>query len=319
MTRSLHASAAEKSRTWLLLEHPGPWPRYMHEMALPPALAEVIDRADARGVRVQLIRRPRARRATPPLRVYAGVTAGDDAWLEGREIDDPGELAALDLDALADERRPGFGAPIHDPVLLVCTHGRRNTGCARLGRPLATALDDDPPRGGWATHPQDAAAPGHVGDRPGSAGRVAADTAVWETTHVSGDELAANLVCLPHGLYYGRLTAEAARAAVDAYRRGEVALPHYRGRAGLPTPLQAVEHFVRHETGRTRVDDVTVESWVTENHVTEARVRAGGARLRVAVQPYAAAAPLCSGCRLSYRLLELSAETPYAELHYRGH
>ncbi len=57
---------------------------------------------------------------------------------------------------------------------------------------------------------------------------------VWETTHVGGHRFAANLVILPHGLYYGPVGLEAATAAIGAYQRGAVALDRYRGRAGYP-------------------------------------------------------------------------------------
>ena len=52
---------------------------------------------------------------------------------------------------------------------------------------------------------------------------------VWQSTHVGGDRFAGNLVCLPHGLYYGRLDRPSQRAAVLDELLGEPRLP------GLPT------------------------------------------------------------------------------------
>lgn len=253
------ASATAGTRGWLLIEHPGPWRAEIDETPLPAPLAEAVRRAREQGVRPQLIRRPGRRRATPPLRVYAG-RSGPRAWLETRELAAPEEIAALDLAAVADGRSPRFGAPTGEPVLLVCTHGRHNACCARLGGPLARRLHE----------------------------RFAD---VWETTHVGGDRYAANLVCLPHGLYYGDLDERRAKTAAEEYCRGRVVLEGYRGRVGLPEPVQAAEHFVRARSGVLGVEDVAVESMVGDTAV----VRAGQARYRVRVgrEPLGACGPGC--------------------------
>ncbi|MEV5708415.1 sucrase ferredoxin [Actinoallomurus sp. NPDC052274] len=262
------ASATTGARSWLLIEHPGPWAEYVEDGDLPGPVADALRRAGRHGVRPQFIRAPRRRRRTPPLWVYTGFS-GDTApdgrpvtpWLEGRELADPAELADLDLAAVAAGRPPGLGRPVAGPLLLVCAHGRRNACCARTGAPLARALRE----------------------RFGSQ--------VWETTHVGGDRYAANLVCLPHGLYYGDMDERRAVAAVTAYHGGEVVLDRYRGRAGLPEPVQAAEHFVRAHTGILAVDGVTVESMVADTAV----VRAGQERYRVQVER-ADPGPCGAGC-----------------------
>jgi hypothetical protein len=237
---------------WLLIEHPGPWAAQIDETDLPSPVAGTLARARRHGIRVQLIRRPRRRRSTPPVQVYAGWS-GADAWLEGRELADPAELAGLDLEAVAAGRHPGFGAPVSESLLLVCTNGRHNVCCARVGGPLARALHD------------------RFGD------------AVWETTHLGGDRYAANLLCLPHGLYYGDLSLADGFTAATAYLRREVWLKRYRGRAGLPGSAQAAEHFLRSHTGMLRLDTLLAES-VTEAPVSEVIIRCGLERYRVCVE-----------------------------------
>jgi hypothetical protein len=259
------ASATAGTRAWLLVEHPGPWGEEIDRMALPAPLADAIARARLHGVRPQFIRSPRRRRVTPPLRVYAGFSGGlgpgpEDAWLEGRELEDLEELADLDLEAVGAGRSPGFGVPVTRPVLLVCTHGKHNACCARVGAPLARFLHE------------------RFGD-------------VWETTHVGGDRYAANLVCLPHGLYYGDLDEERAMTAAEEYRHGRVVLEGYRGRAGMSEPMQAAEHFVRARSGVLDVEAVAVEFMTGD----VAFVRAGEARYRVQVEqrPLGACGPGC--------------------------
>lgn len=262
------ATATVKAGAWLLIEHPGPWPERVEDLADPAPVAEAVRAAKKAGVRPQLIRRPGRRRATPPFQVYAASSRGGEAWIEGRELADPDELAALDLDALAKGRSPGLGERTAEPLLLVCTHGRRNACCARTGAPLARSL---------ATR---------------------FDRLIWETTHVGGDRFAANLVCLPHGFSYGDLDEAEADAAADAYLRGEVALPRLRGRAGAPEPAQAAEHFVRAHTGRLGVDDVTVASITgipgTTRH--EAVVLLRRSRYRVVVEAVQQPDPCGTDC-----------------------
>ena len=256
------ASATAGTRGWLLAEHPGPWGKEIDTTAMPGTLADAIARARRHGVRPQLIRTPRRRRSTPPLRVYVGFSGsgGEGSWLEGRELEDPEELADLDLAGVAAGRAPGFGVPVGGPVLLVCTHGKHSACCARVGAPLARFLHE------------------RFGD-------------VWETTHVGGDRYAANLVCLPHGLFYGDLDEERAMTAAEEYRNGRVVLAGYRGRAGLPEPVQAAEHFVRARSGVLGIDDVIVESMAGGI----AYVRAGRARYRLRVEegPMSACGPGC--------------------------
>jgi hypothetical protein len=267
-----------KARAWLLVEHPGPWPENVTDLPRTDPVGAAVRAAQKAGVRPQLIRRPGRRRATPPLQVYAAFSRGAEVWMEGRELAGPAELAGLDLAALAAGRSPGLGPRVAEPVLLACTHGRHNACCARTGAPLARAL----------------------------AGRF--DHRVWETTHVGGDRFAANLVCLPHGLYYGDLGETEAMAAVDAYLRGEVVLDRLRGRAGMPEPAQAAEHFVRARTGVLGVHEVTVESVIGTSRY-EAVVMARESRYRVvleAVQQSDPCGPDCGENLRTYVVRELT-------------
>ncbi|TDB92313.1 sucrase ferredoxin [Actinomadura sp. 7K534] len=260
------ASATVKAGAWLLIEQPGPWPERVEELAGPEPIAEAVRAAQRAGVRPQLIRRPGRRRGVPPVQVYAAFSRGTEVWIEGRELADPAELRELDLGALAAGRSPGLGERVDEPLLLVCTHGRRNACCARTGAPLARTLT------------------------------ARFERLVWETTHVGGDRFAANLVCLPHGLYYGDLDESRAVTAADAYLRGEVALDRLRGRGGTPEPAQAAEHFVRAHTGRLGLDEVTVVSVTGGTSRYEAVVAVQESRYRVIVESVRQQSPCGPDC-----------------------
>jgi (2Fe-2S) ferredoxin len=67
---------------------------------------------------------------------------------------------------------------------------------------------------------------------------------------VGGHRFAPNLVCLPHGLVYGRLDLEGAREVVAAYEQGRVEPDQLRGRASLQPEAQAADVFARRATGK---------------------------------------------------------------------
>ncbi|MFI6595351.1 sucrase ferredoxin [Nonomuraea sp. NPDC050536] len=276
------ASATVGARLWLLIEHTGTWPSHLENLTLPEEISELVRRALDRGVRPQLIRRPgrRTRSRDQGIRVLVAYGSGPDPWLASGVIAGPDDL---DLDALVAGVVPESCILEDEPVFLVCTHAKRNACCARIGLPLARELAEILP------------------DR------------VWETSHVGGDRYAANLVCLPHGIFYGSMSQAAAIAAVNAYRSGEVTLDRLRGRAGIPEPLQAVEHFARAHTGECSLGAVAVESSRSDGDVTEAIVRVGDVRFQVVVEPSALQAPCGTACAetiTTYRLVSLDRLAP---------
>lgn len=204
---------------FLLIEQPGGWGRQaLTSSRLDPAVGRAVsDRAIARGLRVLLIRRP-GRHAAPVRRRWAVVSSRpgrEQAWWGDFGTDQ--ELLALPLDGSA-------GLATYDPFFLVCTHGRHDTCCAVEGRPVAAALHRL---------------------RPG---------AVWECSHVGGDRFAANVLAMPHGLYYGRVTPAAADELIAAHERGEVLPDLLRGRSTTVPAAQAALAHLRQTLGELRVD-----------------------------------------------------------------
>lgn len=197
-------TAPPRAKAWLAVEHPGPWPAFGWPPDLPAAVVEVLTAAPAYSVRPQLIRRPdrEGRAATGDRVVFVAGGPIGARWLERRVTADLGDVEKLDLAALAGGGPPGFGAPPRGRILLVCTHGKRDACCARYGAPVAREL-------------------------------AARGLPVWETTHLGGDQFAANMVSLPDGTYHGRLDRASAAEVALGCLRGEVSPGHYRGRAGV--------------------------------------------------------------------------------------
>jgi hypothetical protein len=214
-------------RRWLLVEQPGAWGYdALASSELPAAVAgPLVTAARAAGVRTLLVRRPgRSRPATR--RVMLADSSPEGPWLRQASVTDVDELARLDVAGVFAAGGDGFGRRAPGPTFLVCTHGRHDPCCADWGRPLVRGL---------------------VG-----AGVVR----VWESSHLGGDRFAGNLLCLPHGLYFGQVGPEEGAQVAAAYRAGEIVLERYRGRSAHPMAVQAAEVLARRELGLRGIDDL---------------------------------------------------------------
>ena len=203
---SLHATASRVDH-WLLIEYRSLW---SHDAFAGSGLSEQVKN----HLREQLAARPRTRLLFIRSRLRRGVVGlvaysatSREAQLELRRVDFERyhDLTRIDLAG-------GAGEVVEHPLLLVCAHGKHDPCCALYGRPLYDALVDE----------------------------VDADW-LWQSTHVGGDRFAGNLVCLPHGLYYGRLDGPAAASVLDELLAGRIHLDPYRGRCCYPFAVQAAE------------------------------------------------------------------------------
>ncbi|MEV6428736.1 sucrase ferredoxin [Nocardia sp. NPDC051463] len=213
---------------WLCVEQPGAWGRDVigDEVLGPEITAELAARTKAAQVRPTLIRRPGRSEFTGARTVVIASSRPAGSWCERFEITDLKQLLDLDLHLL-NGPPPGIGAPVDDPLVLVCAHGKRDQCCALLGRPIAASLA--------------AEYPGHV----------------WECSHTGGHRFAPAVVLLPSGLTYGRLDVAGARQAVEAATRGEVSMRGLRGRSCYQ-PIEQIAELAVREQISAATDDLTV-------------------------------------------------------------
>ncbi|MDH2415302.1 sucrase ferredoxin [Nocardioides sp. CER19] len=250
------AGTATHVRTWLLLEHVGPWgSTALLDARLPEGLgAELRRRAKEHRAKILLIRRFSSRPSSDEgLRVFAAYADPVAPRLESGLVEDARDVLDLDLGAL---RRGGTaGLPAYDGDLFcVCTNGRHDACCAEFGRPVAQALA--------AAHPEE----------------------TWEVSHIGGDRFAGNMVILPHGLYYGRLEPESALAVATAHRSGRLDLDRLRGRSSYPMPAQAAEIALRRKLGLTALVDVRLTGLSVDGDVTRAAFDVGHSGYAVSVR-----------------------------------
>ena len=210
---------------------------------LPAALAGLEKWARAAGHRLQLRLMQRDGGAeTDRLEVVcADFAHGRSAWLRDVPAGDAAELIQAFVTGDAEP-----GEPLHAPLVLVCTDGRHDRCCGKLGRSLAAALKDA--------------------------------VEVREASHLGGHRLAPNCLVLPSGRLYGRVSPADAPRLLDAVRHDRVYLPCYRGRTGLPELEQVAEAAVLAEVGDGAValgapEPAGNETWVPAT--------AGGRHFRV--------------------------------------
>jgi hypothetical protein len=218
---------ASAAKIWLLLEHSKPWGlKALLDNRMPDQvkayLNSTLERID--GGRFQLIRRGYSQAG---LINFFIVTARESSpYIQHFKLREYEDLLDLDIRELI--RRPNPAAGVYDksPLYLVCTDGVHDKCCAKYG--LRTYQ--------------------HIRAKFGGN--------VWESSHVGGDRFAANLVCFPHGLFFGRVwESEAERIAGD-YRNGRIFLANYRGRGCYSRNAQVGEYFIRRESGDVRLDSL---------------------------------------------------------------
>ena len=218
---------ASTVRTWILLEQPGPWgyDAVLQSHLAPRTARALRNLAGKVGARPVLLRRPGRHRGRGH-HCYLVCSGPGTPWMEHAVLDRPSDILTWDLAPMAHGRPPGMGVLQDAPLHLVCTNGRRDPCCAERGRPLSLALSD------------------RFGDR------------VFECSHIGGDRFAGNLVCLPHGLYFGRVGPRVGVKVAARYERGLIDLARYRGRSCYGFAAQAAEYFLRRREDLRGVEDL---------------------------------------------------------------
>lgn len=160
--------------------------------------------------------------------MFLAHTAPGRSWIRTTTVTDPRAALDLDFTALSVGEHRGLWEPyIGEPLVLVCTNGKRDRCCALLGRPLAAELAAD-------------------------------GSEVWEVTHIGGHRFSPTLFVLPYGYAYGRASAPLVKETVEAARDGRITSDHCRGRSAWDRPGQAADLAVRRLIGEDRADALDV-------------------------------------------------------------
>jgi hypothetical protein len=222
-------ATASRVEHWLLVEYGGRWPYDPLDAAVfAGSLRQRIEAqlAALPNSRLLLIKHP-GRDRRDRVEVVYGSTPERGRRFWSVELEHHADLPELDIPAILAGSAPPRGEPLDHPLLLVCTHGTRDRCCAKYGQVLCRALHRHAPEG-W----------------------------VRQVSHVGGDRFAGNVVCLPEGIYLGRVRPGDAARVLGEYLAGRVDPEVYRGRSSYPFPVQAAELEVRRRTGLNGFSDL---------------------------------------------------------------
>jgi hypothetical protein len=212
-------ATASLTHVWLLLEHTAAWgAKALPESNLPESVKTFFNHQleTIPNSRFQFIKQSARLDVNP--RFYVACSRSDKSVTHEFHLS-LDELTQLDIVSVV-AGAPEYDAAIYTaPLFLVCTNGRRDLACARYGLPLYQAMSSF------------------------------AGQSVWQTTHIGGHRFAGTIVCLPEGLYYGRVNPDDVENLVTEHRAGRIYLDHYRGHSIYDSPEQAAEHFLRQHTG----------------------------------------------------------------------
>lgn len=204
---------AKTGSVYVLFEWPDAWPRdVIGDAALGEELTSKLKpKLDEYNATLLLIRHPtREGRNISDHHLY--LVFADQAVTEVMHVDGPEALLNLDLSG------PGKngGVERERPLLLICTHAKRDRCCAVKGRPLLNALHERHPFG-------------------------PSNDVVWETSHIKGHRFAPTMLLMPWAYSFGRMNLEATDAMLAAATDGLYFVPGNRGRGTLGPAEQVAE------------------------------------------------------------------------------
>ena len=245
---------ASQVRRWLLLEHPGSWGSDALSQSNLPQHLELSRRAGAAGIRIVLIRRG-VRFSAAGRRCFFLRTEEGSLYQSTMMLDRVDDLLDIDLTPLGDGRSIAEAEDHPAPLFLVCTHGKHDACCSIRGNQVSRVARAEPR---WDA---------------------------WECSHIGGDRFAANVVCFPHGLYYGRVLPDNVVGLMNGYAQARLSLEHFRGRCVHSFTVQAAEYFARRAIDNIEIDALSLSHFDrTADEVAVTFAMRNGRRVEVLVR-----------------------------------
>ena len=217
---------ASTGEVWVLLEYSRGWnARAFEDSDLSATVKRHLSRTIRNIPRARLLFIKQERLSVHPLTLFIVRSRERDPFMVKFHLESYEQLMETDIAAAATGKAMS-GIITREPLYLICTHGKRDKCCAKFGYALYKSL------------------------------RAETGESVLQSSHVGGDRFAANLICFPHGLFYGHVTGEAGQMIINEYEEGRLVLDGYRGRTCYGHAVQSAEFFIRHESGLKGLDEL---------------------------------------------------------------
>lgn len=213
---------AVSAAVWLLLEYGAPWqPKAPTDNKFSPDVQAWLDEqlATLPNGRLQFIKQDHTS-LTPPFHFYVVVADETAPRLYHYTLNSYAALLNIDLAAIVDNRPEAAFYQTTQPLIAVCTHGRRDRCCALFGLPLYRMLV------------------AMLGDN------------VWQTTHAGGHRFAGTLFTFPDATSYGRLTPADIQPFLADWQQDSLYVNKLRGRTVYDSITQIADYYLRCETGK---------------------------------------------------------------------
>lgn len=226
---------AGRAEVFFLLEYRGAWEdKAFEKSAIPDEVKQRLTGVAKSLPAAKALLIKQDERSPRWIRFYVAIASDMTAHLVRFDLGAYEDLLAIDLAAVLAGQPVSQGQLVDEPIYLVCTNGRRDQCCARIGFPVYRALSS------------------------------LAGPAAWECSHIGGHRFAANVYYLPSGILYGRVSAADAPALLAAGQAGQLRLENLRGRTVYPPAAQAAEDALRQQTGELSLDAYRLEQAVEE-------------------------------------------------------
>jgi hypothetical protein len=233
-------ATAPRVDVWFLLEYRGAWTdKAFLDSKIPEDVKERINinLETIPNARLQLIKR--GSNSGDTLKFYIAKSDELEPKLFEFDFRSYEEILGLDINKIL----KGNYNLREEPLFLVCTNGAYDRCCGKYGAPVYL-----------------------------EAVKNEMDFMVWQTTHLGGHRFAANVLHLPYGIYYGRVTHLGVHKLIEDSRNCGIDLEHYRGRSCYNKDVQAAEYFLRTKTGIKEISGfrfISLKNLEKENSVIE--------------------------------------------------
>jgi hypothetical protein len=230
------AGTAEFKRIYLVIEQPGTWGQdALLESSLPEGFAtDLKTQIDFPEVGIFLARRTDVaqteRRTTNRRRFWLAHTTPGGVRMRSGSLDNITDLLRWDWPAIIRGELPSVGRRSADPVLFLCTNGKKDQCCAVHTRKIVDELRPNPELTGQ----------------------------IYEASHIGGHRFAPTGILLPFGIMVGRMSTESTLELLNDAWSGVINPEFMRGRTAHPPFAQIAEIHIRKQENISQIEALDV-------------------------------------------------------------